>query len=67
MKTYIVKIPIAGHISYEVEAENKDAAEDAAWFIDTDQGEVTWEMLTKFGQGNVCYCPRPWEVKVEEV
>lgn len=67
MKTYIVTIPIAGHISFEVEAENETAAKDAAWNSETDQGELTWGMLDCFGHGNVCHCPSPWEVEVEEV
>lgn len=67
MKTYLVTIPIAGHISFEVEAENEEAAKEAAWATDSKHGEVTWDMLDTFAQGNVCHCPIPWEVEVEEV
>ena len=65
--TYIVTIPIAGHISFEIEAETEEAAIKAAWDADPIEGEATWEMLESFGQGNVCHCPSPWEVEVEEV
>jgi hypothetical protein len=63
---YIVTIPIAGHISFEIEAETEEAAIKAAWDADTDNGDVTWEMLESFGEGNVCHCPSPWGVEVEE-
>jgi hypothetical protein len=65
--TYIVTIPIAGHISFEIAAETEEAAIKAAWDAPPIVGEVTWEMLESFGQGNVCHCPSPWEVEVEEV
>jgi len=67
MKTFLVTIPIAGHISFEIKAENKEEAEQKAWDSDSDEGEVSWEMLDCFGQGNVCHCPSPWEVTTEEV
>ncbi len=67
MKTYIVTIPIAGHISFNIEAENADAAKELAWNTDSEHGEVTWDMLDTFGQGNVCHCPTPWEIAAEEV
>ena len=65
-KTYIVTIPIAGHISFEIEAKTEEAAIQSAWDSDTSDGELTWEMLESFGQGNVSHCPSPWEVEVEE-
>jgi hypothetical protein len=69
MKTYIVTIPIAGHVSFEVEAENEDSAKAAAWEKDptSKDAELSWEQLETFGRGNVCYCPSPWEVDVHEV
>ena len=68
MKTYIVTIPIAGHVSFEVEAENEDAAKTAAWAMDAGtEGELSWETLETFGRGNVCHCPSPCEVDVQEV
>lgn len=67
MKTYVVTIPIAGHISFEIEAEDEKAAEKAAWGSDVKEGDLSWDMLESFGEGNVCHCPSPWEVQVEEV
>jgi len=69
MKTYIVTIPIAGHVSFEIEAETEEAAKEAAWSKDASgpEAELTWETLETFCQGNVCHCPTPWEVEVEEV
>ena len=32
-----------------------------------DPADLSWEMLETFGRGNVCYCPSPWSVEVEEV
>lgn len=66
MNTYIVTIPIAGHITFEIEAETPAEAESKAWELPTEEGEVSWEMLENFGRGNVCSCPSPWEVSVEE-
>jgi hypothetical protein len=67
MKTFNVTIPIAGHVSFEIEAETKEAAIKAACDADPIEGEVTWEMLESFNQGNVCFCPSPWEVTAKEV
>lgn len=68
MKTYTVTIPIAGHVSFEVEAEDATEAKEKAWHMDAEKdGDVSWEMLESFGRGNVCSCPSPWEVEVEEV
>jgi hypothetical protein len=65
-KTYIVTIPMAGHISFEIEAEDEEAAIALAWDQDPSSGELTWEMLDSFGRGHVCHCPQPWEVTAEE-
>ena len=67
MNTYIVTIPIAGHITFEIEAETPAEAESKAWAAPTEEGDVSWEMLNSFGRCNVCSCPSPWEVTVEEV
>jgi hypothetical protein len=69
MATFYVTIPIAGHILVEVEADNRaDAIERA---FDSDDLSLTncdsWEALRKFHSGNVCHCPSPWEIEVEEV
>jgi hypothetical protein len=63
---YEVAIPIAGHAFLTVEAESEDEAVEIA------MGEVTrehieeWEALDAFHQGNVCYCPSPWQVQVTD-
>lgn len=67
MKTYIVTIPIAGHLSFEVEAEHEEDATKKAWEMDHCHGELTWEMLSRFHDGNVSRCPSPWEVEAEEI
>jgi len=69
MKQYTVIIPIAGHVTVSVEAENEDDAKEKAFEMDlADSGvaDLEWETLTKFNQGNVCFCPRPWEIEVIE-
>ena len=66
MKEYEVTIPIAGHIFVNIMAENKaDAIEKAerGEYVDED---MEWETLSRFNQGNVCYCPSPWEIEAEE-
>ena len=67
MKTYLVITPIAGHLTHEVEAENEAEAIEKSWMMNPDDGELTWECLESFGQGNVCSCPEPWEVETEEI
>ena len=79
MKTYSVMIPMAGHLSLTVEAESKDDAKGKAFDVagkaldkmltDDDESGAEFqniELLDQFNQGNVCYCPSPWEVEVEE-
>lgn len=67
MREWQVTIPIAGHAFITVEAETAEEAKELAF------GEVNrthieeWEPLEQFNQGNVCYCPSPWEVEVEDV
>ncbi len=65
-KSYTVTIPIAGHITFEVQAESEEAAKEIARTTDVDEGVTEWETLDKFNQGNVCYCPSPWEITVKE-
>ena len=65
MNTYIVTTPIAGHLSFEVEADSPEEAKQIADTLDEKDGELSWETLTRFNQGNVCYCPSPWEQTVE--
>lgn len=62
-REYQVTIPIAGHAFITVEAESEEEA------IDIAMGEVTidhveeWIPVEQFTQGNVCYCPHPWEAE----
>jgi hypothetical protein len=65
VKTYLVTIPLAGHIRFEVEAESEEQAIELANQMETEQGEMDWGTLTRFNQGNVCYCPSPWEIETE--
>lgn len=69
MPTYSVMVPIAGHIVVEVEAENEDDAKEKAMTSDelNLKNIHNWEALEQFNQGNVCYCPSPWGIDVEEI
>jgi hypothetical protein len=67
MKRYIVTIPIAGHITFEVEAGDEEAAKAVAWGMEADEGEIEWETLESFSTGNVCHCPSPWNLTAEEM
>lgn len=60
-RIYSVTLPIAGHAYLEVEAESEEAAIDEALDKVTFDHIESWEALAQFHQGNVCYCPRPWE------
>ena len=67
MKTYTVTIPIAGHITVFVEANSAEEAREIALDDpEKDDSELTWETLECFTMGNVCYCPTPWKIEVEE-
>ena len=80
MKTYSVIIPVAGHVCLSVKAESEDDAKTKAFDVASDalnrmlkgdDGESdaefqNIELLDQFNRGNVCYCPSPWEVEVEE-
>ena len=68
-KTYDVIIPIGGHITITVEAEDKDQAITAALEKRLSPEEIAdaeWEMLDKVNNGNVCHFPLPWEVEAIE-
>lgn len=68
MKTYSVKIPIAGHAYLEVEAANEEEAIDKAFSSEiTNEDIESWDTLRQFNKGNVCYCPQPWEAKAEAI
>ncbi len=66
MREYLVSIPIAGSITYTVEADSEEEAIDQAWNTDTCDGVLEWEALNHVVDGNVCYAPCN-EVTVEEV
>lgn len=69
MPKYLVTIPIAGAVYVEVEAENKEQAEEVA-FEDTDFSdpnlELEWEVFSKIAEGNVLHVPFN-EVEVSEI
>lgn len=65
MPIFHVTVPIAGHASLTVEAENEKDAIDAAMDQVTKNDIEEWEALPMFHQGNVCYCPSPWEAEAE--
>jgi hypothetical protein len=70
-KTYYVKIPFAGYVGLEVEADDEESAIEAA----LDKAAMTcegrdgtevqeWEFLEYVVQGNVCAAPL-WEAEAE--
>ena len=67
LRTFAVTLPIAGHAYVMVEAENEEAALEAAFNEVTIDNIETWEAVERFNQGNVCYCPHPWEAEVIEL
>ncbi len=66
-REYEVTLPMAGHLFLSVMAASKeDAIEKAMQEVSiNDLGE--WEPMVRFNQGNVCYCPHPWEAHAEPV
>lgn len=67
MKNYLVKLPIAGHLTFEVNAMSESEAIEKAQDMPTNEGELEYETLTKFHAGNICYCPAPWEEEAQEI
>jgi hypothetical protein len=68
MAEYLVTIPIAGHLEIMVEAESEEAAIEQAFESDyTIDNLADWEAVRAFNEGNVCYCPQPWEATAEEI
>lgn len=62
-REYEVTIPIAGHAFLTVVADSEEEAiEKAMGEVTIDQIE-SWEPVEQFNQGNVCYCPHPWEAE----
>lgn len=66
MRVFSITIPIAGHAFMEVEAENEAAAIEKALETVTMDNIDMWEPLEQFNQGNVCYCPQPWNVVAKD-
>ncbi len=67
MKTYSVLIPIAGHCFVEVEAESEEQAKSKAFEKISLDNIEDWEALDSFNTGNVCHCPTPWEIEIDEL
>ncbi len=67
MKVWNVTVPIAGHAVVQVEATTEAEAIEAA--LQSEELNIkaieNWEPLEKFNEGNVCYCPQPWEAEAE--
>jgi hypothetical protein len=64
MKTWEVTVPIAGHAYLTVEAESEDEAIAKALDEVRLADIENWDGLRQFNEGNICYCPRPWEIEV---
>jgi hypothetical protein len=67
MGKYEVTLPVAGHVRAIVEAEDEESAIEAAMEVAFDHRDVDWEVLEAFNQGNVCFCPQPWEAEAERL
>jgi len=65
MKTWVVTVPIAGHAYVTIEAESEEDAINKAIDTVTLQDVEEWQAIKQFNEGNVCYCPRPWEAEAE--
>lgn len=65
MAEFNVTIPIAGHVHKTVEADSEEGAIQKAMEEITIDDLGDWEPLEQFNQGNVCYCPHPWEAQAE--
>lgn len=59
-RTFVVSIPIAGTVSFEVEAEDEETAKAAAWakIEGGEDGEVTWEFFETLVDGNCLNVPQ---------
>ena len=67
MGKYLVIVPVAGHASIEVEADSPAEAEALAFERLGPENLEDWEFLQSFNEGNICHCPSPWEVVVEDL
>ncbi len=66
MKSYSVTIPIAGHAYITLEADSEEEAIEKAMESVSINDIAEWEPMKQFNQGNVCYCPHPWEAEAKE-
>lgn len=58
-----VTLPIAGHAYLTVEADSEEEAIERA-FMEVEVSDIEdWGALKQFTEGNVCYCPHPWEAE----
>lgn len=62
-KKFSVTLPIAGHAFLIVEADSEDDAIQKAMAEVTSEDLDSWEAIEQFNEGNVCYCPRPWNAE----
>lgn len=62
-KLWAVTVPIAGHAYVVVEADSKDEAIDKAIDEASIDNLETWQAMRQFNEGNICYCPHPWEAE----
>jgi hypothetical protein len=68
MSSYYVRVPFAGYVGIEVEAETEDEAKGKAFELearlDGDFDECEWELYSEITRGNVLYAPLN-EIQVE--
>lgn len=67
MPSYWVEVPFAGKLSFEIEADDEEAAIEAAMNIpvtsdfqgtkENPLADYEWETLESIVSGNVCYAP----------
>lgn len=59
MNRYGVKIPIAGFVYYEVEANSVKEAKEKAWELVNEgvEGDINWEFFDIITEGNVSHAP----------
>lgn len=65
-KVWSVVVPIAGHVCKTVEADTEEEAIQEAIATATLEDIESWDALKRFNQGNVCYCPSPWEAEATD-
>ncbi len=64
-KEYEVTVPFAGHMICTVEAETEEEAIEKAIDRCTLSDVESWEAVQQFNEGNICYCPHPWEAEAQ--